>query len=149
MEKVAAVIDRFCTFPAIERVKLFQRALFSFLAGNEDMHLKNFSLITRNDKVQLAPAYDLLNTTIALKAAKEEMALPLKGKKSNLTRNDLLDYFARERLQINQRVLNDVLSRFARAIPAWHELLDHSFLSADAKQKYAALLAERGQRMQL
>jgi serine/threonine-protein kinase HipA len=149
MEKVAAVIDRFCTFPAIERVKLFERALFSFLAGNEDMHLKNFSLITRNDKVQLAPAYDLLNTTIALKAAKEEMALPLKGKKSNLTRNDLLDYFARERLQMNERVLNDVLSRFARAIPAWHELLDQSFLSADAKQKYAALLAERGQRMQL
>lgn len=149
MEKVAAVVDQFCTFPALERVKLFERTLFSFLVGNEDMHLKNFSLITRNEKVELAPAYDFLNTTIALKAAKEEMALPIKGKKSKLTRNDLLHYFARERLQINERVLHDVLSRFAKAIPAWRELLEQSFLSADAKQKYAAILTERAQRMQL
>jgi serine/threonine-protein kinase HipA len=149
MEKVAGVIEQFCTFPALERVKLFERTLFSFLAGNEDMHLKNFSLITRNEKVELAPAYDFLNTTIALKAAKEEMALPVNGKKSWLTRNDLLTYFARERLQINERVLTDVLSRFARAMPVWRELLDHSFLSADAKQKYAALLSEREKRMQL
>jgi len=64
MEKVAAVIEQFCTFPALERVKLIERTLFSFLVGNEDMHLKNFSLITRNEKVELAPAYDFLNTTI-------------------------------------------------------------------------------------
>jgi len=149
MEKVAGVIEQFCTFPALERVKLFERTLFSFLVGNEDMHLKNFSLVARNEKVELAPAYDFLNTTIALKAAKEEMALPVKGKRSRLTRNDLLNYFARERLQINERVLNDVLSRFSRAMPAWRELLDQSFLSADAKQKYAALLSDRGKRMQL
>jgi serine/threonine-protein kinase HipA len=149
MEKVAAVIDQFCTFPALERVKLFERTLFSFLVGNEDMHLKNFSLITRNEKVELAPAYDLLNTTIALKAAKEELALPVKGKKSKLTRNDLLNYFARERLQINERILSDVQSRFAKAMKAWSELLNQSFLSADAKQKYTAILAERGMRMQL
>ena len=149
MEKVAAVIDQFCTFPALERVKLFERTLFSFLVGNEDMHLKNFSLITRSEKVELAPAYDFLNTTIALKAAKEEFALPVRGKKSKLTRNDLLNYFARERLQMNDRILSDVLSRFAKALPSWQELLDQSFLSAEAKQRYAAILVERGKRMQL
>jgi serine/threonine-protein kinase HipA len=148
MEKVAGVIEKFCTFPAIERVKLFERTLFSFLVGNEDMHLKNFSLITRNEKVEMAPAYDFLNTTIALKAATEELALPVKGKKSRLTRNDLLNYFARERLQINERVLNDVLSRFAKTMPAWREMLNESFLSQDAKQKYAAILTEREKRMQ-
>jgi len=149
MEKVAGVIDQFCTFPALERVKLFERTLFNFLAGNEDMHLKNFSLITRNGKVELAPAYDFLNTTIALKGAKEEMALPIRGKKSRLTRNDLINYFARERLQINERVLQDVLSRFGSAVPTWRGLLDRSFLSADAKQKFVALLSERAQRVQL
>jgi serine/threonine-protein kinase HipA len=41
MEKVGTVIDQFCTFPALERVKLFERTLFSFLVGNEDMHLTN------------------------------------------------------------------------------------------------------------
>lgn len=148
MEKVATIIDEFCTFPALERVKLFERTLFSFLVGNEDMHLKNFSLITRDEKVELAPAYDFLNTTIALKAAKEELALPIKGKKSKLTRNDMLNYFGRERLQINEKVLNDVLSRFAKALPVWRELLDQCFLSADAKQRYAVILDERRKRMQ-
>jgi len=149
MEKVAGLIEQFCTFPAIERVKLFERTLFSFLVGNEDMHLKNFSLITRNQKVELAPAYDFLNTTIAFKNAREELALPLKGKKSRLTRNDVLNYFARERLQINERVLNDVLSRFAKAMPVWRELVDKSFLSDEAKQKYSTILTERVRRMQL
>jgi serine/threonine-protein kinase HipA len=149
MEKVAGVIEQFCTFPAIERVKLFERTIFSFLVGNEDMHLKNFSLITRNQKVELAPAYDFLNSTIALRNPKEEMALPLKGKKSGLTRNDFLNYFARERLQINERVLNDVLSRFAKAMPLWCELLDQSFLFGDAKQKFSAILNQRGKRMGL
>ena len=149
MEKVAGVIEQFCTFPAIERVKLLERALFSFLVGNEDMHLKNFSLITRNQKVELAPAYDFLNTTIALKNAREELALPLKGKKSRLTHHDFLTYFAKERLQINEGVLNDVLSRFSKAMPIWHEWLDKSFLSPEAKQKFSAILSERRERLRL
>jgi serine/threonine-protein kinase HipA len=149
MEEVTAVIDQFCTFPAIERVKLFERTLFSFLVGNEDMHLKNFSLITRNRKVELAPAYDFLSTTIALKNAKEELALPIRGKKSRLTRNDLLKYFARERLQLNERVLGDVVARFVNAIPRWRDLLGRSFLSAEMKRKYELLVDERMMRLQL
>lgn len=149
MEKVAGVIDQYCTFPALERVKLFERTLFSFLVGNEDMHLKNFSLLTRNGKVELAPAYDFLNTTIALGAAKEELALPVRGKKSRLTHNDLFAYFARERLRINEKVLSDVVSRFAKAIHSWRELVNESFLSTGMKEKYAAVLTERVQRVQL
>ncbi len=149
MEKVAAIIDQFCTFPALERVKLLERTLFSFLVGNEDMHLKNFSLITRSEKVELAPAYDFLNTTIALEAANEELALPIRGKKLRLTRNDLLRYYARERLRINEGVLKDVMSRLAKAMPVWRELLNHSFLSTGAKQRYAALLNERAKRIQI
>lgn len=81
MEKVIAIIEQFCTFPKIEFVKLFKLTLFNFLVGNEDMHLKNFSLITRDRKISISPAYDLLNSTIAQKNTKEEIALPLKGKK--------------------------------------------------------------------
>jgi serine/threonine-protein kinase HipA len=149
MEKVAAVIDQFCTFPAMERVKLFERTLFSFLVGNEDMHLKNFSLITRKQKVELAPAYDFLSTTIAMKNPREELALPLQGKKSRLTRHDLMEYFARERLRLNERVLRDVVSRFMAAIPLWRDLLDRSFLSEELKRKFALLLDERTMRLQL
>lgn len=149
MEKVAAVIDRYCTFPAIERVKLFERTLFSFLTGNEDMHLKNFSLITRGHRIDLSPAYDLLNSTIALKNAQEEMALPIRGKRSNLTRNDLFSYFATERLQINDRVLTEITVRFQSALPQWTELLAASFLSPEKKAAYASVIAERKARLQL
>ncbi len=77
MEKVVKLIDDYCTFPMVEKMKLFRRVLFCWLTGNEDMHLKNFSLIHRNDKIELSPAYDLLNTTIILANPVEEMALPL------------------------------------------------------------------------
>jgi serine/threonine-protein kinase HipA len=149
MEKVAAVVDRFCTFPAIERVKLFERTLFSFLTGNEDMHLKNFSLITRRGRIDLAPAYDLLNSTIALKNPQEEMALPIRGKRSHLARNDLFDYFANERLQINERVLTEMTGRFHAAFPLWDELLAASFLSPAKRMAFAAVLAERKARLKL
>ncbi len=149
MEKAAGVVDRFCTFPAIERVKLFERTLFSFFTGNEDMHLKNFSLITRDGRIDLAPAYDLLNSTIALKNPQEEMALPIRGKRSNLTRNDLFDYFATERLQINERVLSEMVARFQAAFSRWDELLAASFLSSEKKAAFAAVLAERKARLRL
>ena len=146
MEKVAGVVDRFCTFPALERVKLFERTLFSFLVGNEDMHLKNFSLITRDGKIELAPAYDFLNTTIAIPKPQEELALPLNGKKSNLTRNDLVRYFARERLQINEKVVTETMGRFREALPQCRGLLDRSFLSLEMKEKFLSLLEARAQK---
>jgi len=65
MEKVVMLINAHCTFPAIEKVKLFKLVLFCFITGNEDMHLKNFSIINQNGKIQISPCYDLLNTTIA------------------------------------------------------------------------------------
>lgn len=149
MEKVAGIVDQFCTFPAIERVKLFERTLFSFLVGNEDMHLKNFSLITRHRKVELAPAYDSLNTTIAVTNPREELALPLNGKKSKLTRKDMVDYFARERLHLNEVILGETLARFSQALPRWQEWLGQSFLSEDAKRRFAEVLAQRKKQMQL
>ena len=149
MEKVAAVVDRCCTFPVIERVKLFERTLFSFLTGNEDMHLKNFSLITRRGRIDLAPAYDLLNSTIALKNPQGEMALPIHGKRSNLTRNDLFNYFATERLQINARVLTEMVERFQGAFRRWDELLAASFLAPEKMTAFAAVLAERKARLRI
>ncbi|MCA9781426.1 MAG: HipA domain-containing protein, partial [Candidatus Eremiobacteraeota bacterium] len=48
LEKVAVVIETYCTFPTVEKLKLWRRVLVSYLTGNEDMHLKNYSLITEN-----------------------------------------------------------------------------------------------------
>lgn len=149
MEQVARIIETYCTFPMIELRKLFVRTLFCFLTGNEDMHLKNFSLITRDDKIELAPAYDLLNSTIVLPSSAEELALPLKGKKAGLTRKHLITYYGEERLELNAKVIDDVLDNIRRTIPLWRELIERSFLSAKMKERYTMLLDARRSTLEL
>lgn len=143
MERVTQVIQDFCTFPMVENVKLFRLTIFSFLIGNEDMHLKNFSIISKEGKIELSPAYDLVNSTIALPNAREELALPLKGKKSNLSRADLVDYFAAERLGLTESAVEDVLTQIREALPGWEDLIGASFLSDGMKESYRELLNKR------
>ncbi|MCY3821091.1 MAG: HipA domain-containing protein [Gammaproteobacteria bacterium] len=149
MERLVRLLDQYCTFPAIEKVKLLKRSLFNFLVGNEDMHLKNFSLITRQGKVEFAPAYDYLSTTVAYLAlgrpidAIEEIALPLQGKKRRLARNTWTGYFAKERLELPDKVIDTVLDELARAAPEWRTGIAGSFLPPDQKDHYRRLLDER------
>ena len=143
MEQVASVIDRFATFPALEKLKLFRRTLFNFLVGNEDMHLKNFSLIRREGKIELSPAYDLLNSTILLGNATEEIALPLGGTKRNLSRRLLVEYFGSERLGLSKISIEEVLQDLQNALKTWEALIEQSFLSESMKIKYAELVLIR------
>ena len=149
MEQVVALLDRHCTFPAIEKVKLLRLCLFNYLVGNEDMHLKNFSLITRDGKVELSPGYDFLSTTVAYLAIGkklediEEAALTIKGRKKNLTRVLWIEYFAGERLRLNDRIVADCLQGLQAALPGWQRLLDVCFLSDVQKRLYRDLLAQR------
>jgi len=145
MEKLVPVIDEFCSFPAIEKADFFKRILFCYVTGNEDMHLKNFSLITKNEKTTLTPVYDFLNSSIAIKNPEEEIALTLKGKKSNLKASDFIDYYAKDRLQLNEKTIATILEQMHNAIPKWKELLEVSFLSDEMKEKYLGLLGAKTQ----
>lgn len=147
MEKIVKVISEFCTFPKIEFVKLFKLTLFNFLIGNEDMHLKNFSLITRDNKIILSPAYDLLNSAIVLQGKIEDIALPLNGKKNNLKIRDFIDYFAMQKLELNKKIIDDVLQDIQQSIPTWKEFIHYSFLSEKMQSKYLSLLEERCNRL--
>ncbi|MBN1184914.1 MAG: HipA domain-containing protein [Bacteroidales bacterium] len=140
MEKVVGLIDRFCTFPAIEKLVLFKLVIFNYLIGNEDQHLKNFSVITEDGKVKLSPNYDLLNTTIEYKKPDEEIALPLQGRKKHLTYNMLVKYFGLERCELTTKSVDKVIVTISSAIPKWRELIDISFLSKMMKEKYLDLL---------
>ncbi|MCU0725659.1 MAG: HipA domain-containing protein, partial [Planctomycetes bacterium] len=147
MEKVAKVIEEFATFPAVEKLELFRRTVFCFLAGNEDMHLKNFSLLTDGPRVRLSPAYDMVSSTLALPATEEEMALPIRGKRRRLRREDLVDYYAVERLGLDPRAVERVLREVSGAFPAWNTLIDRSFLPEDRKRVYRELIAKRRSRL--
>lgn len=143
VETIISVIDRYCTFPAIEKAEFFKRFIFNYLIGNEDMHIKNYSLIENQEKYELAPAYDFVNSAIALGGKTEESALSLKGKKSNLTYNILIDYLGKERLSLNNSTIDELKHLFKIAIPKWEELIEISFLSAYMKTQYINLLCQR------
>ena len=143
MERIVNLIDAYCTFPAIEKIKLFKLVIFNYLTGNEDMHLKNFSIITADNKVMLSPCYDMVNSTIEYKKPEDEIALPLKGRKKHLTRNILVDYYGMEICELTSRSIDNILGTIASSIPKWKELIDISFLSKEMKSKYHNLLDAR------
>ena len=143
MEKVVGLINRFCTFPVIEKLVLFKLVMFNYLIGDEDQHLKNFSVITEDGKVKLSPCYDLLNTTIEYKKPDEEIALPLKGEKKHLTYNMLVKYYGLEKCELTTKSIDKVLETLSSAIPVWKSIINSSFLSKGMKEKYLELLEIR------
>jgi len=148
-ERLIEIIDQFCTFPVLERMKFLDRILCAYLTGNEDMHLKNWSLITRNGKVELSPAYDLLNSTIPNPKSREEMALPLHGKKSNLRANDFWRYLAAERLGLTPVLIEQAKTRFTEATAGWPAWIEASFLTDEMKGRYLQLLVQRRETLEL
>ena len=149
MEKVVKLVDKYCTFPAIEKVKLFKLVLFSFVIGNDDMHLKNFSIINLNGKIQLSPCYDLVNTIIEYRAPEDEIALPLKGKMKKLTKSMLIDYFGKAQCELTEKVIDGVLATIQNAVQGWRETIEISFLSKEMQEKYIMLINSRLQRLEL
>lgn len=147
MEKVAWVINEYCTFPAVEKIKLFRLILVNFLIGNEDMHVKNFSLMTRKGKVELTPAYDILNTTMVLSDPKEEIALPIKGKKRKLNSEILIDYYGKVCLGLNLKIISSLLDDLNGVVPVWNKLIKLSFLPDEMKREYRLLLEMRRERL--
>ena len=149
LERVVQLVEQFCTFPAIEKPKLAKRLLFCFLTGNEDMHLKNFSIWMQDAVASLTPAYDLLNSTLVLENAKEESALPLQGKKRKLTKELWLDYFCKERLKLNEGQIDKIIKDLQKAMPAFNRLIKQSLLSEDRQAGYRTILHARAKRLGL
>ncbi len=147
MERVASVLDRYCTNPLREKARLLRYTLVAFLTGNEDAHLKNFSLVTHGPIVQLSPAYDLVNTTLVLNAATEELALSLNGRKRALTRAMLLRYFARERMGLSVQIVAQIEQEVQAVLPVWYEMIAHSFLTPARQERYRSLVEERAARL--
>ena len=148
MEKVVAIINKNCTFPQVEKQKLFLMTLFNFLVGNEDMHLKNFSLITEEDgTIHLAPAYDLLSTKLLIRNDKEESALPINEKKNNLQRKDFVSLGLR--LKITQRAIDNTFRRFGSKIQPMCEMVRLSFIPAAMQDQFIEMIQTRCARMDI
>ena len=143
IEKLIGLVDTYCTFPVIEKAKLYNRIIFNFLIGNEDMHLKNYSIIIKESKAELSPGYDFLNTTILLKGDIEETALKLKGKNKNMNRELLVDYLGAERMNLASKIIDNILSNFSFRKTDYEKMIGASFLSDKNKEKYKLLIDRR------
>lgn len=142
MEKIGKVILKHSSYSGIDAIRLFELTLFSFITGNSDMHLKNFSLIrNEDDEIVLSPAYDLLSTKLLIPVDKEELALTLNGIKNKFRKKDF-DYFA-EQLGINETALSKIYERFVDSFPEMNKLISKSFLSKEKKEKYINLINRR------
>ena len=133
-ERIAKLIHQYSSAPLLDVVNFWEVVVFSWLTGNADMHLKNFSLFRPADNYMLAPAYDLLSTSLVMPEDDEELALTLNGKKKRIRRED----FEKAMLDsgMDEKAIENLFNRFSKAIPRWHELIRESFLNKDLQDAY-------------
>ena len=145
-EQIARIIKKYSDNPGFDLTRYFDLVLFCYLAGNGDMHLKNFSLLKDPDSGwMLANAYDLLNTRLVIPAEKdpEELALTLGGKKNNFQRTEFISFG--KNIGLNQRQVDNAIRNLKGKIPALKEIISRSFLSEQMKSSYLSVLDKRSQ----
>ena len=147
-ERCVKVIQWYSSRPGLDLSELFLRLVFCFLTGNSDMHLKNFSLIEtapESGAYVLSPAYDLLPVNVIMPEDKEEFALNMNGKKTNLRRNDFLTFA--EAASIPRKAAEMMIGKMLGYVPAWEKLCEASLLPQDLKQTLKELILTRAARL--
>jgi serine/threonine-protein kinase HipA len=134
METLGKTIGELSANTLLDKLRFFELAVFNFIIGNNDMHLKNFSMWLTDQGWTLSPAYDILNVKIILPKDKEDTALLLGGKKMNFNRG----YFDRlgNVLKLNEKQVAGVYRRLAKWTPKAIALIEKSFLSENLKKAY-------------
>lgn len=145
MEKVGKAINNYSNNTLLDKTFFFDLTIFSYLIGNNDMHLKNFSMIEGPSGWVLSPAYDLLNVAILLPEDKEELALTLAGKKRKLTRAHFEDFG--NTLGLTSKQIKGTFARMLKNKSKAFEWVSKSFLSPGAKEMYIALVEGRYDRI--
>jgi serine/threonine-protein kinase HipA len=141
MERVGKALGQYSADTLLDKLRYFELVVFCYLTGNNDMHLKNFSMIKNDEKWVLSPAYDLLNVNLANPSDHEELALNMEGKKRKFTRHHFERFGANLGLK-NKQILG-VFDRFLKKQPKAKSLIEESFLSQEAKGNYSKIMEEK------
>jgi serine/threonine-protein kinase HipA len=141
MERIGKAISEYSTNTLLDQVSFFELTIFCFLTGNNDMHLKNFSMIKNGNEWKLSPAYDLLNVVIINPQDDEEFALTLEGKKKKLKLNNFITLA--KGLGLSDRQIQGVFKRMEKNKGKALELIEKSFLPTGKKKEYKKVLMER------
>lgn len=141
-EAIGKAIKRYSSVPKMDLTNFMEVILFSWVVGNNDMHLKNFSLYEpKEGKVRLTPAYDMLNVVIVNPRDKEELALTLNGKKSNIKADDFIKVAAT--LGLPENLMPKLFTKYKVLEEKFVSCIKDSFLSKELKDAYVELISRR------
>ena len=145
-ERIAKAIAQYSSMPKMDVTNFFETVLFSWITGNNDMHLKNVSLYEPQDgTIRLTPAYDQLNAAILNPKDDEELALTLNGRKKRLKRADFVS--AGVTMGIDPKIVDRLIGKYVRLYPRMSEFIGQSFLDEELKNRYNEMLRERISRL--
>ena len=133
-ERIAKLIKKHSSAPMLDVINFWEIVVFSWLTGNADMHLKNFSLFKPTENYMLTPAYDLLSTSIVMPEDDEELALTLNGKKKKIKREDFEK--AMSDSGMDEKSIANLFKKFEKAYPKWIEMIAQSFLPEEQQGLY-------------
>lgn len=141
-ELIAKLIERFSSVPRLDIVNFWEQVVFSWIVGNADMHLKNFSLISEKpDKYVLTPTYDQVSTAIVMPEDTEQLALPLNGFQKKLLSMDFAQ--AMNLSGINKQMAQRIINRFIPMKEKWFACIDNSFVTDQQKAQLKNLINSR------
>ena len=141
-EQIAKGIQRFSSVPKLDLVNYWEQVVFSWITGNADMHLKNFSLYSAvKGNYTLTPAYDMLSTALVMPEDTEELALTLNGKKRKLKKPDFIT--AMQASGLEEKVIENIFRKFLKVKDKWFAFIELSFLPDDMKERYKGIIDEK------
>ncbi len=147
-EQIGKAIIQYAENPLLDIINYFEQVIFSFLTGNADMHLKNFSLINQPGiGYALCPAYDMVASALVVEGDTEELALSLNGKKRKIKRKDFLE--AMNRFDIDDKSIDNIFAKFQRSLNKWPDFIDASFIPENIKIMYQELIRHKAAQIQL
>lgn len=144
-ERIAKLIREYSSAPLLDIVNFWEVVVFSWLTGDADMHLKNFSLFNPKGAYMLTPAYDLLSTAIVMPEDEEELALTLNGKKKKIKREDFEK--AMRDNGMDDKAIANLFNKFEKALPKWYSIIKESFLPTYQQTKYREIIERMSVRL--
>ena len=148
-ERCAKVIKKYSSMAKFDLTELYLRLVFSFVIGNSDMHLKNFSMIEKaegSSEYVLSSAYDLLPVNAIMPEDEEEFALTMCKKKRKIKKKDFL-LFAEE-IGIESVTAEKLLAKVIKEKDTFVTMVHESYLSEAMKERLIKLIENRVESLQ-
>ncbi len=136
-------ILKVCTVPALETQKFLKYVLFNYVMGNCDSHGKNYSLLYKNNRVELSPLYDVVSTII-YSGLTDKLSMKI-GKHYEIQKVTQEDFsLLAESLNIKYSVLSKIFDDFAKKyIPAFEELKNDEKISMNTVNSILQVVKSR------